>query len=205
MELANILENKELGKIYGLIGNITPISNNDNYQVITDYKFSGTVRDYLKSPKALDSLKMVMLPEDILDKTALELSEVELKKVNLGFSLIANKEVIILDYFEKGLNNKEKENFKRLFKKISDRYHKTIVIFTNDITFIWDLATTLIIVDKNQVINSVPKSQIFDIIDYLDKPEIVKFIDLMRKKGLKVDNYKNVLDLLKAIYRIKGE
>lgn len=205
MELANILENKELGKIYGLIGNITPISNNDNYQVITDYKFSGTVKDYLKSPKTLYSLKMVMLQEDILDKTALELSEVELKKVNLASSLIANKEVIILDYFEKGLNNQEKENFKRLFKKLSDRYHKTIVIFTNDITFIWDLATTLIIVDKNQVINSVPKSQIFDVIDYLDKPEIVKFIDLMRKKGLKVDNYKNVLDLLKAIYRIKGE
>ena len=39
--------------------------------------------------------------------------------------------------------------------------------------------------------------------DNLNNPEITKFIELMKEKGIDIDNYTNVLELLKAIYRLK--
>ena len=37
----------------------------------------------------------------------------------------------------------------------------------------------------------------------LNNPEITKFIELIKEKGIDIDNYTNVLELLKAIYRLK--
>ena len=65
MEVANILENKSKNQIYGLMGNINLTTNNTNISIITDYKFKGTVKEYLNSEKDLSSLKMVLLEEKI--------------------------------------------------------------------------------------------------------------------------------------------
>ena len=87
MEVAKILENKPKGYIYGLMGNINLTTNNNNYSIITDYKFNGTVEEYLNSPKAASSLKMVLLDENVMKKNARDLSIGELKKVSLIPSL----------------------------------------------------------------------------------------------------------------------
>lgn len=203
MEVANILENKNQGFIYGLMGNINLTTNYNNYSIITGYRFSGTVKDYLNSNKDISSLKMVMLKEDILNKHASELSIGDLKKISLAKALIENKEYLIFDYFEKEMNAHEKEHFKRLWKRLTNDYHKTIVIFTNDITSFWDIAQELIIVDKYKVINTIPKDKYYDFMDDISKPEIIKFIDLLKAKNIAIDYYQDPKDLLKAIYRLK--
>ena len=181
-----ILENKPKGHIYGLMGNINITTFNNNISIIKDYKFKGTVKEYLNNSKDISSLKMV-----------------ELKRISLAKALIENKDYIILDYFEKELNHTEREYFKRLWKKLSNEYNKTIVIFTNDIRVIWDIVEELIIVDKYQVINTIPKSNYDLFIDNLNKPEIFKLIDLIKTKGIPIENYQDPKELLKAIYRIK--
>lgn len=203
MEVARILENKEPNKIYGLMGDTIVTANNINYSLVTEYKFNGTVESFLNSKKANSSLKMVMLNETYLPKKVEDLSEAEIKKVILASALIENKKYLVLDYFEKGLTSKEQENFKRLFRKLSNDYNKTIIIFTNDLTYLWDMADEIIYVDNSEVINTFSKDKYFKLIELVDKPEIVKFIELMRSKNIEVADYKNVLDLLKAIYRIK--
>lgn len=203
MEIAKIMEGKPKNNIYGLMGNINITTNNTNYSIITAYKFNGTVKEYLNSEKDSSSLKMVMLNEDYLTKKSNELSISELKKVSLAKALIENKDYLVLNYFEKELNHQEKENFKRLWKKLSKDHEKTIIIFTNDITSIWDIACELIIVDKYNVINTVSKENYFKIMDNINKPEIVSFTELMRELGLVVEDYIDVKELLKAIYRIK--
>ena len=105
MEVAKILENKPKGYIYGLMGNINLTTNNTNYSIITDYKFNGTVSEYLNSPKAKSSLKMVLLDESYIDKKANDLSIGELKKVSLAKALIDAKDYLVFDYFDK--NNYE--------------------------------------------------------------------------------------------------
>lgn len=203
MEIARILENKPKNHIYGLMGNINITTNNNNYSIVTSYKFNGTVKEYLNSPKASSSLKMVMLNDEILNKTSNELSIGNLKKISLAKALIENKDYLVLNYFEKEQNYQEKENFKRLWKKLSKEYHKTIIIFTNDLTYIWDIAKELLLVDNYSVINTIPKNDYNIFMDNLNKPEITKFIELIKEKGIDIDNYTNVLELLKAIYRLK--
>ena len=203
MEIAKIMEGKPKNNIYGLMGNINITTNNANYSIVTDHKFNGTVKEYLNSEKGSSSLKMVMLNESFLTKKSNELSVSELKKVSLAKALIENKDYLVLNYFEKELNYQEKENFKRLWRKLSKDYEKTIIIFTNDITSIWSLACELIIVDKYNIINTVSKENYFKIIDNINKPEIVKFTELMRELGIDVEDYMDTKELLKAIYRIK--
>ena len=105
MEVANIFETKEKGYIYGLMGNINLTTNNNNYSIITSYKYSGTAKECLNSSKDSSSLKMVMLNDSYLNKTSSECSISELKKINLAKALIENKDYIVLNYFEKEYNS----------------------------------------------------------------------------------------------------
>lgn len=204
MELAKIFNNQEPGKIYGLIGNYDFMTNTSNFSIVLEYRFKGQVKEYLKNPKMEQALKMVMLDSTYLDKTIDDLSPTELKIISLAKALIENKKYIYLDYFEKGLNYKEKENYKRLFKKISKDYHKTIIIHTNDLKFLWDICDEIINVDNNKITN-ISKADYFNIDNDVDIPEIVEITKLLKEKNIKIENYKNPLDLLKAIYRIKGD
>lgn len=205
MEVARILDSLEKGRIYGVIGEINLTTNTSKSYLVTDYKFLGTVKDYLNSPKDVASLKMVMLTEKYLNKESNELSEVEIKKVNLAKALIENKENIILDFFEKGLNDFEKKNFKRLFKKLAEDIHKTFLIYTNDILFLQDIASSIILVEDNHISRKYEKNEFFDLSNYYNIPEINKIINLIREKGIKLEDYMDVKDLLKAIYRIKEQ
>ena len=205
MEVAKILENKPKGYIYGLMGNINLTTNNTNYSIITDYKFNGTVSEYLNSPKAESSLKMVLLDESYIDKKANDLSIGELKKVSLAKALIDAKDYLVLDYFDKNFNHKEIDYFIRLMKRMTSDYQKTVILFTNDITVLWNNIKELLIVDEYFVINTIPKEKYFEFIDKLNEPEIVRFTKLMKELGLYIENYKDTQDLLKAIYRLKEQ
>lgn len=205
MEVAKILENKPKGYIYGLMGNINLTTNNNNYSIITDYKFNGTVEEYLNSPKAASSLKMVLLDENVMPKNARDLSIGELKKVSLAKALIDGKDYLVLDYFDKSFNHKEIDYFIRLIKRMTNDYQKTVILFTNDITILWNNIEELLIVDEYFVINTIPKEKYFEFIDKLNEPEIVRFIKLMKELGLYIENYKDTQDLLKAIYRLKEQ
>lgn len=203
MEVATILEGKEKERIYGLMGNMNLTTNNNNFSIVTDYKFNGTVKEYLNSKKVQSSLKMVMLNDAYLDKRSSELSIGDLKKVTLAKALIENKDYLVLDYFDSELNYQEKEYFKRLWKRLENDYHKTVVIFTNDLTSFWDIAKELLYVDKYKVTNTIPKNEYDEFLDNLNKPEISQFTELIRRKGIDIEEYHDPKDLLKAIYRIK--
>jgi len=203
MEIATILENKTPHKIYGLIGNINITTNINKYAIITPYKFNNTVKDYLNSQKDINALKMVMLDESYLDKKSNSLSEPILKSINLAKALTLNKEYLIFDYFEKGFNDQEKKYYRWLFKKLTQKYHKTILVFSNDITFMWDISDELIIIDKKNL-KTIPKKEILNNTKYFN-PEIIRFTNLVKAKGLKINYYKDCKDLLKAIYRLKEQ
>lgn len=203
MEVTNILENKSKNKIYGLMGNITLMTNNSNVGLIKGGIFNASVKEYLNNPKSSSALKLVMLDDSILDKKGIALSSAELKKVSLAKALIENKEIIAVEYFEKELNNKEKDNYKRFFKKLVNDTGKTILIFTNDLTFLWDIADNIFYVDNNQVINTYEKQDYFKLGEIVNEPIISTFITKIKAKGIKIEDYKDIKDLLKAIYRLK--
>ena len=200
MEIKSILNNLNSSSIYAIFGNFN-LSSSNNYSLVKYTYFKKTVIDYINSPKALKALQMVLLNESYLNKKANDLSINEIKKINLARALCSNKDYLILDYFDKELNYQEKNYFKRLFKKITTEYHKTIIIVTNDLNFIWDIAQEILVIKDNEV-KTFTKND-FAILNYITKPEIIKFIDLLKAKNINISYYKETSDLLKAIYRLK--
>ena len=198
MELMRIITKLEPGKIYGLMGNISLSTNNNNYFIINSYKFKGIVKEYLNSSKAPMALKMVMLNETYLEKEIANLSPSEIKKVVLAKALIENKDYLIFDYFDKDLTTEEKKEFKLLFKRLASIYQKTIILFTNELSFIWDISSSIIYLE-NENLHIFSKKD-YGILKYVENPPIIEFINLMREKGIVCDNYQNT-----AIYRIKEQ
>ena len=202
MELAHIFNELDQNKIYGLMGNISLTSTNTKYGIIKYSKSKKTVKSFLNNKKDIQALQMVMLDDTYLSKKITDLSENEIKKVNFANILLTNKSYLAFDYFEKGLTNKEKDNYKRLFKKLATNYQKTIILYTNDLTFLWEICDYIIYIDdKEKLIYNKKNYQ--ELLTKVDNPEISQFINLIRQKNIKIEDYKNTLDLLKAIYRLK--
>ena len=99
--------------------------------------------------------------------------------------------------------HKEREYFKRLFKKISKEYGINIYIITNDFSFCIDLVDEYVIFEKNKLVKTYSKRDIYKekIYEYFDKHQLVDFVIKSRKYGHLLDDYTDIKDVLKAVYR----
>lgn len=187
------------GKIYSYIGdNIFSTFNVKKEVYILDH-----IKKYSDNKKILEALKIVNLNEDYLLKKSNDLSNSEYNKLRLASDLVNNEKLIILDYFDKGLCYKEKEYFKRLFRKLSKNYGITFYIKTNDFSFCIDLVDEYLIFDGNKIIKNILKKDIYkeEAYKYYDKHNLIDFVLKSRKYNHLLDNYTDSKDVLKAIYR----
>lgn len=186
------MELRELeGNIIGIISDKWPEKQNFGQKIVKE----------IINHRLDDSLKMVNLPSDIQDKSFDELSTMEQNKVILA-SKLNDKEIVLVD-FSKGLLKKEVGLFKRLFKKIST-YGKKIYLYSNDAEMFINCVDMLYVINKDEVIYST--DDIFDPTLYMeiDYPRIVEFIYECQDLGIHLDEYTDINELIKAIYRIKS-
>lgn len=187
------------GKIYSYIGDgIFSTFNLKKEVYILDH-----INKYTDSKKILEALKIVNLSEDYLLRKSNDLSNTEYNKLRLANDLINNEKIIILDYFDKGLCYKEKEYFKRLFRKLAKNYGINFYIKTNDFSFCIDLVDEYLVFDNNRIVKKILKKEAFKEKAYLyyDKHTLVDFVLKSRKYNHLLDDYTDIKDVLKAIYR----
>lgn len=166
-----------------------------------------SVREYLSkvcsNDKRLeDSCKMVNENSDFLNRVVRYLSTTELLKLFLMEALLGKYKNIVLVNFDMYFMEKELLFFKKLFRKLVDKYDKSIVMFCDNVNFMFDLVDEM-------YLNTVDRIYEFDgkdlynkkIYKYLDKPKIVDFIEYLGNNGKAFDNYTEMKELLKAIYR----
>ena len=181
-----------------------------------DFFFNKTVRKEIEygmenyryklnklNSRPIDSLKVVGLDESYLERNPLELSLSEQKKVMLAAILAYNPKIIILDEFEKGLSYQDKKNLIRLLKMLKNKYKRTIILISNDQNFLINLVDYYYIINKGSIVFQCTKEELFNkgIEKYIDIPDIVNFINLARNKGAKIDNYYELNELIKGVYR----
>lgn len=187
------------GKIYSYIGDSIFSTFNLKKEVyILDH-----INKYTDSKKILEALKIVNLSEDYLLRKSNDLSNTEYNKLRLANDLINNEKIIILDYFDKGLCYKEKEYFKRLFRKLAKNYGINFYIKTNDFSFCIDLVDEYLVFDNNRIVKNILKKEAFKekVYLYYDKHTLVDFVLKSRKYNHLLDDYTDIKDVLKAIYR----
>ena len=185
MELKNLE-----GKIIGVIADIMEDDINPNTLVNT------------LIPKKIDeALKMVDLDNDIKNKLVADLSSRERNKVILASKL--QDDVIILYDFTKGLTKKDLDYFKKLFKKIV-LYNKKIILVTKDSEMFLNCVDKIYLINNDSII--VETTDIFEPTLYMDinPPAIVNFIYKCQEAGVSLDEYTDLNELIKSIFRIKS-
>ena len=163
----------------------------------------------LKNPKKkmIDSLKIVGLEIDYLNRNIDTLSSSEKKLVQIGICLMCNPEVIIMEEPFKCFDMKATKKIVMLLQKIKDQYEKTFIIISNDTNMLYRYANHLIIYKNNKILVEGNSKEILERVDFLRKnritiPEIVEFTYLAKKKkNVKIDYHKDVRDIIKDIYK----
>ena len=171
--------------------------------VISNYKNSLKedllVKDLLNSKNNKDLLKFLNLSDNLLEKKINELSLSEKTKIDLLSKI--NNDIIIIGGFSNNLIYKDKELICKFLIKLNQRFNKKIIIIDSDISALMNICKYFIVLKDNKVLyktNDVYDNKLYY---YINKPEIVTFVQNARKKGILLDNYTDIYELLKAIYR----
>ena len=129
-----------------------------------------------------------------------ELSTTELLKILTIKELVGNNETIILRSIDNYLNTRDLKRYFQILKNHIDKLRKTIIFETNNIDNLSKICSNILITDNNNVLFNGDN---FDRLPM--KTNLMKIADLANKKNAKLDYYKDVNDLLKAIYRSVSE
>jgi len=157
--------------------------------------------------KMIDSLKIVGLSKEYLDRNINTLSNLEKKLVLLSISLLSNPSLLIVKEPFKDLDLNNKNRLIRFYNKIKDRYQKTIIFISNDSNMLYNNTEIIIYAKNNRIIESTNTDSFYNNITELKKtkldiPNSVEFINYVRqKKKIKLTDYKDVRDILKDIYK----
>ncbi len=158
-----------------------------------------------KSVRVPDALKLVGLTSDYLEKNIKDLTLSEIRKVSLASVLIFNPSIIIIEEPTYGLQNKDREDLKKLLTMLKTKYNKTIILLTKDTDFIYGLTDEVFIMNKGSIVSHGGKELLEneDLINTynLKAPEIIRFINYANKKNANLTYTSNILDLIKEVYR----
>ena len=178
------------GKIIGVVNNHMTIPN-----------YGDRLVKEVVVRKASESLRMVKLDESILDMKFSDLSSRNKSKIILASRLL--DDVIVVEGFSKGLIKQDIEYFKKLFKKISE-YDRKMVIVDNNMEMFIDCVDNMYVIKDDLIMYNTNDLYDAQLELYCDVPKIVKFTMQSSKLGVRIQHYKELDELLKAIYRIKS-
>ena len=122
----------------------------------------------------------------------------QFKLIFLCYIILNKKELVILDYFDKGLSYKYK---KRIIYYLKSKYNGKLVVITNDLVFLNMLCSRLIVFDNTKIVFNDKIEYIYKSRVKIEYPEIIKFIRIANKKNAKLSYTVDNKELLKDIYR----
>lgn len=156
--------------------------------------------------KIINSLTMVGLSNNFLNRQISSLSSSELYKIVLASTLIMNPKILILDNINSNMDYTSITKLVNIIRTIKRRYNKTIIIFSNDSDFVHSIADYIFIIDKEKLVIKGDKYTVFNNLGVLKKcqidlPKVIKFEKKVQAiKGINIGLRDNINDLIKDIY-----
>lgn len=154
-----------------------------------------------------DSLKMVGLPIEYLDRSPFELSSGEKELLSIAVVLSFNPKLIIIDDPTIYLDNKREEYLIKLLKKLKNSYNKTIIVFSSDINFVSKITDNYILLKNGKITSHGTSKELLMSTDKIKKasleiPKIIDFINTVKKnKNIDLEPTFDIKELMKDIYR----
>ena len=154
--------------------------------------------------RVVDALKLVGLDDNYLDIDPMTLNIRDAKKVALACILIYNPKIIILDEFTNGLTTDDKNELVRLLRVLKNKYRKIIILLSKDTSFCYGVSDHIYLMSLTRMVRH-GKKDILEDEELLSEinlplPRIVEFVNTRNKKGHEINQYTNILDLIKGVY-----
>lgn len=154
-----------------------------------------------------DVLALVELDDSYLDKNPFNLSQTELRKIAIASVIVRMPDVLLLDDPTIGLDLNNKKTIVNLLKRLKRECGMTIVIASNDVDFLNQIADDIVVLKMGKVILSGEKKKVFKEEKFLsdngiNTPKIVSFENLvLSEKGIKIGYRDDINDLIKDVFR----
>ncbi len=155
--------------------------------------------------RAVEALKLVGIPETYLEKSPLELSGGEKRKVAIAGILAMEPEILVLDEPVAGLDPQSAERMMELFRLINQKYHKTVLLVTHNMEQVLSYCDEVAVVKDGVVIHHGDVKEFFredEILDELgiEAPMIIKAKRLLKQQNIIIpDDVLDIPSLAKAI------
>ena len=152
-------------------------------------------------------MEIFKIPKDLLDQNPFEIGQCNLKKVALASIALKKPKILLLDEPTAGLDFESKKNLVKILKNLKRNYGTTIIIASNDVDFLNQVADEIIVMKQGKIITSGEKLEIFKKEEYLNNngiktPKIISFENLVyNDKKIRIGYRDDVNDLLKDIFR----
>lgn len=137
--------------------------------------------------RAREAIRMVGLGEEILQRSPLNLSGGQMRRVAIAGILAMQPDVLVLDEPTAGLDPQGQREMMELFNDLHQTYHKTIILITHDMNNVLHYAKRVVVMHHGEIV-------------YDGTP-----LDLFSKRELLEQYSLDLPDLLKIAYSIEEQ
>lgn len=158
--------------------------------------------------RALDCLKLVSLDPNIKQKSPLDLSGGQKRRVAIAGILAMDPDVLVLDEPTAGLDPKGAKDMMNLFQSINQTMKKTIIIVTHDMEHVLNYCDEVVVMDKGRVRGKYLVSDFFKDTSFLKElnilpPSVIRFKEELNACGFSIDEkVEDIQSLANAIVKV---
>lgn len=161
--------------------------------------FNVSEEDAIK--RAKEAIKMVGLKESIYEKSPLELSGGQKRRVAIAGILAMNPKILVLDEPTAGLDPSGTAKMMELFKKLNKEHNTSIIIVTHDMEQVFKYCDDVIIVRDGTISAHMSVKEFFKdsskcVEMNILPPAIIRMKDMLKEKGFKLDMKEDTMEEL---------
>ncbi len=150
---------------------------------------------------AYQSLLTVGMDPKDFEKSPLELSGGQKRRVAIAGILAMQPKVLVLDEPTAGLDPQGAKNMMTLFKKVNKESGITVIIVTHNMEHVLEYCDEVVVLEKGKLISQSPVERFFDEPEYMerakiDPPVVIQFKLLCEKYGVKFSDDSLTVDAL---------
>ena len=143
--------------------------------------------------KAIRALKLVGLDQSYLEKSPLDLSGGQKRRVAIAGILAMDPDVLVLDEPTAGLDPQGAIAMMSLFKELNQKFGKTVLVVTHDMEHVLNYCDEVVVMKKGEVYSHTTVHEFFKDTTYLDElhilpPYVVRFRQMLNERGFHLPN-----------------
>jgi energy-coupling factor transport system ATP-binding protein len=162
--------------------------------------------------KALETLIVVGMDESIAQKSPLDLSGGQKRRIAIAGILAIDPKVLVLDEPTAGLDPQGSKSMMQLFMQLNKQYEKTVLIVTHDMEHVLNYCDNVVVMREGKCAVHQTVKDFFNDASLLNElhitpPHVLKFKEALKKGGMDLpEGISDIQTLAKAIAaRVKHE